>query len=143
MVVHWTANATRVESRLGKLLWFVIWLLLAACDVEQCPGPNYKHPCGVCGKPVKSNQAGIQYEVCYYWLHTKCIHMSPIKYSRLQQSPESWSCGSCYKEAFPYHDYSSTSIFEASCNFSMSLHNNSITPPPSPSKCRINVVNVE
>ena len=59
--------------------------------------------------------------------------MSPIEYSRLQQSPESWSCGSCYKEAFLYHNYSGTSIFEVSCNSSTSLHNNSIIPPPSPS----------
>ena len=53
--------------------------LLSAGDVERNPGPKkrvYKHPCGVCQSPVRSNQRGILCEVCYKWFHTKCIGVS-------------------------------------------------------------------
>lgn len=46
--------------------------LLTCGDILPNPGPNYKFPCGVCSKPVKSNQKGIQCETCDKWYHTKC-----------------------------------------------------------------------
>ena len=98
---------------------FLQWLLLVAGDVEANPGPtrrpNWKFPCGVCDKPVKSNQRGIQCEVCYSWLHVKCINMSSDDYSQLQVSDEPWCCNTCLKEALPFFDTSdSDSIFNAS-----------------------------
>ena len=68
-----------------------IWLLICAGDIEINPGPRiWKNPCGVCAKPVKSNQQGVQCEVCYKWLHTKCIGLSNEEYSELQLSDEPW-----------------------------------------------------
>ncbi len=70
----------------------------------------------VCNKPVKSNQRGIQCEVCYSWLHAKCINLSADDYSRLQASAEPWCCRRCLKEALPFFDTSnSDSILENSC----------------------------
>ena len=85
------------------------WLLLLAGDVERNPGP-VKHPCGICSRPVKCNQKGIQCDCCYYWLHTKCLKMRDDEYMALAQSDESWCCPACLKEALPFHDCSAISL---------------------------------
>ena len=93
--------------------------LLSAGDVERNPDPKkqvYKHPCGVCQSPVRSNKRGILCEVCYKWFHTKCIGVSNDDYSRLQQSDEAWCCKTCLKEALPYHNTSDGSIFDTSAS---------------------------
>ena len=74
-------------------------LMLMSRDVD---GPyEWKYPCGVCSKPVSSRQRGFQFDVCCYWLHTKCIGLSNEDYSVLQQSDESWSSKKCQREAMP------------------------------------------
>ena len=66
-------------------------LLLLAGDVEINPGPrHFRFPCGVCSAPVKSNQRGVQCEVCANWLHTRCIGVSNEEYASLQQSDDPW-----------------------------------------------------
>ena len=66
----------------------------------------WNHPCGLCGKPVKSNQAGIQCDVCQLWLHIKCLGMPMKTYGDLQVSDESWGCPSCYCSSLPFAECS-------------------------------------
>ena len=93
-------------------------LLLLAGDVEVNPGPRtWKYPCGVCAKPVKRNQRGVQCDVCLSWLHTRCIGVSNEEYGELQLSDDPWCCKRCLKEAMPFHDVSSSdSVFNASAD---------------------------
>ena len=97
------------------------WLLLIAGDIEVNPSP-VKHPCGICSRPVKCNQKGIQCECCYYWLHTKCLKMPADEYLSLAQSDEPWCCSTCLREVLPFHSCSDIS-------FDHSLPG---TPPPPP-----------
>ena len=99
------------------------WLLLTAGDIEVNPGP-VKHPCGICSRPVKRNQKGIQCECCYYWLHTKCLKMPADEYSSLAQSDEPWCCSTCLREALPFHSCSDT-LFDHSLP-------GDLPPPPQP-----------
>ena len=48
-------------------------LLLSSGDVELNPGParNWKYPCGVCSKPVRPDQKGVQCDLCSTWLHAR------------------------------------------------------------------------
>ena len=71
--------------------------------------PVWKFPCGLCGKPVKRNQAGLQCEVCLYWLHCRCLGYSRSNYEGLQRSEESWYCPCCLLEALPFGDCSTIS----------------------------------
>ena len=66
-------------------------------DVSLNPGPrSCKFPCGTCGKPVRSNQAGIQCDSCDRWLHCKCINMSVREYRLLgSDHSEPWFCTTC------------------------------------------------
>ena len=72
-----TATGHSVKHRLkytGVLTTLLLQVLLLSGDVQLNPGP-IRYPCGVeaCGKPVKSNQKGIQCDGCFSWFHTKCI----------------------------------------------------------------------
>ena len=90
------------------------WLILFSGDVEINPGP-IKYPCGECSAPVKSNQYGIQCDVCTNWLHTIYIGLSDDQYAELQQSTDPWSCRNCLRQALPFHNIStSDSIFNTS-----------------------------
>ena len=84
-----------------------VCLLLLAGDVEVNPGPSkWKFPCGVCSALVRSNQRGVQCDVCTFWLHARCIGISNEEYAELQNSDD-------LKEAVPFHDVcNSDSIFE-------------------------------
>ena len=102
--------------------------LFSAGDIERNPGPKqqvYKHPCGVCQSPVRSNQRGILCEVCYKWFHTKCIGVSNEDCSRLQHSGEAWCCKTYLVEALPYHNASDASIFDSSSSSILSNSFNS------------------
>ena len=39
-------------------------LLFLNGNIELNPGPQYRHPCGECTRPLKSNQKGIQCDMC-------------------------------------------------------------------------------
>ena len=105
-------------SRSRSADWLLLLLLLAG-DIEVNPGPvrKWKYPCGVCSAPVKSNQRGIQCDVCANWLHTRCIGIANDLYEDLRLSDESWCCKRCLDEAVPFHDVSSSdSVFNNSAN---------------------------
>lgn len=94
-----------------------VWFLLLAGDIEVNPGPkNWKYPCRVCSAPVKSNQQGVQCDICDIWLHTRCISVSNDEYEKLQSSVEPWCCHRCcLKEALPFSNVSSSdSLFNNS-----------------------------
>ena len=68
----------------------LINLLCISGDIHLNPGPNYRNPCGVCTKPVRSNEKGIWCDSYDFWLHAKCISLSTEEYDRLSESEEPW-----------------------------------------------------
>ena len=114
--------------------WLPVCLLLLSGDVDPNPGPvlqaQWKYPCGVCSRAVRSNQKGIFCEVCLQWLHTKCINLSNANYDRLSSSDEGWCCSRCLKEALPFHNCSSDCL-DTSCSVT-TLCSQSVSPSVSP-----------
>ena len=104
--------------------WLTVASLLLAGDVQPNPGPapQWKYPCGICSRAVRSDQKGIFCEVCYEWLHTKCIGMPNSEYQRLSASDEGWCCSRCHRTAFPFHDCST--ISDSSINDSLWVPSN-------------------
>ena len=80
-------NRTNTKMAAGKMKRrLILWSLLLLCgDIMQNPGPSsppttkgrlrYKFPCGICEKPVKSNQKGIQCDFCDLWYHARCLDL--------------------------------------------------------------------
>ena len=87
-----------------KPLGLLLDLLLLCGDVNLNPGPNWKFPCGICSKPVKSNQMGIQCDQCDAWLHTNCLDMNFGDYETLANSSCSWICPNCEVRLLRYID---------------------------------------
>ena len=78
----------------------ILLMLLLCRDVSLNIGPrNWKYPCGVCHKPVKCNQQGIQCDSCDTWSHMKCapqaIRVTDQDYARLSVTTENWYCFAC------------------------------------------------
>ena len=84
---------------------YIRLMLLLCGDVSLNPGPrNWKCPCGVCHKPVKSNQQGLQCDPCDTWSHLKClpeaIRVTNQDYARLSVTTENWYCFLCQLPLF-------------------------------------------
>ena len=76
-------------------------LLLLYGDVEVNPGP-IQYPCGICGCSVRSNQKGVQCDLCDCWFHAKCESISCNIYSYLTVNESCcWLCTRC---ALPQFD---------------------------------------
>ena len=60
--------------------------------LELNHGHKWKFPCGICTKPVKTNQKGIHCDECNSWFHSKCCDISPAMYNFLAYSSCSWIC---------------------------------------------------
>ena len=81
---------------LGSPFWIIDTSIDLFCgDISLNPGPNYGYPCGVCPKPVKSNQKGTQCDYCSLWYHTKCCSILDHNYVNLANSSFSWICCNC------------------------------------------------
>lgn len=84
---------------------FLHLLLLLGGDIEANPG-QWKFPCGICSKPLKSNQMGIQCDECEQWFHVRpdCCDLSNEMYEILANSSCSWICPLCglpnYSDSF-------------------------------------------
>ena len=107
--------------------WLTVASLLLAGDVQPNPGPapQWKNSCGICSRAVRSNQNVICCDVCYEWLHTKCIGMPNSEYQRLSASDEGWRCNRCHR-AFPFHDCSA--ISDSSTNVGFAIQKTFISP---------------
>ena len=78
-------------------------ILLLCGDIRTNPGP-LKHPCGLCSKPVKRNQKGIECEDCFEWFHTNCIFMSTQSYQNFADNTKLvWMCNRCMFPNFSTH----------------------------------------
>ena len=85
------------------------WLLLLGGDVETNPGP-VRYPCTVCGRPVKSNQQGIECSMCGKWTHASCCGVSHEEYLRLgENEDELWYCPICWVKELPFAEVSMSS----------------------------------
>ncbi len=75
---------------------FLLFILLLGGDIQINPGPNYKYLCGVCSKPVKSNQKYLQCDNCNLRYHTKCCRIhNDMCNSLLAKSSCVWMCPQC------------------------------------------------
>jgi len=85
----------RDSHRNKTILSKIFFSLLFLCgDIQLNPGP-YKYPCGICAKPVKSNQRGIQCDSCNIWYHIRCMSMNISTYDALANSSCVWECTGC------------------------------------------------
>ena len=57
-----------------KHSWIVVCCLMLASDIAINPGP-FRFPCTVCARPVRSNQCGIECDMCQKWSHTRCVEI--------------------------------------------------------------------
>ena len=74
----------RHSAMFAKPKSFIVLNLILLCgDINVNPGPNWKYPCGICKKPVKSNQRGIQCGSCDVWIQTRCLGMNNDEYQLL------------------------------------------------------------
>ena len=70
--------------------WLLRLLLLRAGDVEQNPGPS----CGVCNRPIRSNNRPMQCEQCGQIAHAGCTRLT----RREIQRAVTYTCGECRGE---------------------------------------------
>ena len=97
---------------------FAFLILLMCGDVETNPGP-VRFPCGVCEKPVATNQRAMQCDSCDSWVHIKCDRMSTAEYNLFAKHQWlAWECWKCnmpnLTESF-FEDSISTEIVSAPC----------------------------
>ena len=64
LLLNGVGKRTAILEVKPKSLLVVLNILLLCGDVDLNPGPQWKYPCGVCRKPVKSNQKGIRCAYC-------------------------------------------------------------------------------
>ena len=115
---HWVKLAVFWQKRLTKHSAILksscrsgavfLNLLLLCGDVSLNPGPGVKHPCGVCVKPVRSNQKAVQCDYCDRWHHPRCCNINNPVYDALANSSCMWICCDCDLPSF------SSSLFDSS-----------------------------
>lgn len=72
----------------------ILSLLLLSGDININPG-TCKYPCGICSKPVKSNQRAIQCDFCDFWYHIRWMNMNSTIYEALANTSCVWECTKC------------------------------------------------
>ena len=121
------------ETRRSLLL-----LLILSGDIAPNPGP-IRNPCGMCEKPVRSNQRALLCDLCEIWFHLKClpdsIAISNCEYDRLGCSTESWYCFKCLLPQFSDSFFQNTSI-ESTPQHDMSTSSHSSTGSATPNSHR-------
>ena len=122
---HWVKLAVLWQKRLTKQsailksscrpdAVFLNFLLLCG-DVSLNPGPGIKHPCGVCVKPVKSNQKAIQCDYCSRWYHARCCNINNPIYDALANSSCMWNCCDCGLPSFSSQCTSTVRVMSLNC----------------------------
>ena len=89
----------------------LLFLLLAAGDVEPNPGPPLKStfPCGYCQTAVTWSDQGVCCDDCSMWHHKSCLEMGTAEFDLLDSSDVKWQCCKCDNvniNSFSYHSYS-------------------------------------
>ncbi|XP_048588419.1 uncharacterized protein LOC125572237 [Nematostella vectensis] len=111
-------------------LFTLLSLLLLSGSVEPNPGPNYKFPCGICSKPVRINQRGIQCDFCDIWSHIRCLNMNTIIYDALANSSCVWECCACGMPNFSSSLLDSFAMVQCSNQFSCLDSSDTTLGPP-------------
>ena len=95
LLACWLRTATKRTAILngdtGSSAFFLNLLPLCG-DISLNPGPGIKHPCAVCGKPVKVNQRAVQCDYCDRWHHARCCEINNAVYDTLTNSSCVWIC---------------------------------------------------
>ena len=112
-----TRNLDAILNSNSKLI-LIFDLLLLCSDISASPGPQWKFPCSVCTKPVKSNQQGICCDQCDQWLHTRCCGMNKSTYDNLANSSCVWICPACESANYTSTVLSSTPTLSISNTYS-------------------------
>ena len=89
----------------------LLFLLLAAGDVEPNPGPPLKStfPCGYCQTAVTWSDQGVCCDDCSMWHHKSCLDMNSADFDILHNPDVRWQCCKCDNvnvNSFSYHSYS-------------------------------------
>ena len=62
-------------------------------------------PCGICSKPVAKNHRAVQCDICDFWIHIKCNHISPTTYDKMKEETVLlWCCVKCTNESIPFSE---------------------------------------
>ena len=112
-----TRNLDAILNSNSKLV-HIFDILLLWRDISANPGPQWKFPCSVCTKPVKSNQQGICCDQCDQWLPTRCCGMNKSTYDNLANSSRVWICPACESANYTSTVLSSTSTLSISNTYS-------------------------
>ena len=80
------------------------------CNVK-CP----KFPCRICPKTVHDKDKAVQYNLCEFWIHSKCSNLNYLDYRYLQSCDESWYCIECCSTIFVFNSSSSNKKLLTPC----------------------------
>ena len=97
----------------------------------------HNNPIGLCSKPVKRNQKGIECEDCFEWFHTNYIFMSTQSYQSFADNRKLvWMCSRCKFPSFSSSflvrktsDFTVTNSFESLSQSSPGSRSSSPDPP--------------
>ena len=112
-----TRNLDAILNSNSKLI-LIFDLLLLCGDISANSEPQWKFPCSVCTKPVKSNQQGICCDQCDQWLRTRCCGMNKSTYDNLANSSSVWICPACESANYTSKVLSSTPTLSISNTYS-------------------------
>lgn len=117
----YSRKGTRVPSAIldsnCKSKFVTLYTLLICGDINSNPGPQRKYPYGICHKPVKFNQQGIQCDYCDRWYHSKCC-MNDLIYDALANNSCLWICCDCGLPRFATSRFDYSGWMETSDRFS-------------------------
>lgn len=115
-------------------------LLLLSGDISLNPGP-IRFPCGICEKPVRSNQHGLQCDGCDTWSHRNCLSMLKAEYVRLSNSMESWFCKNCILPNFTDSFFSCSDSSSGDSSFGQTEYSGSPVQSPGITTSTDNTIN--
>ena len=107
---HWVKLAFSPAEETYEAVHHLEIFVLFWGDVSLNPGPSVKHPCGMCTKPVKSNQKADQCDYCDRWHHTRCCNINNLVYEALANSSCMWICCDCGLPSFSSFGSSSETL---------------------------------
>ena len=88
--------------------------------------PNWKYPCFECRAPVKSNQQGLQCNICKIWVHLKCTEFTEAQYNFLEVNEDiPFFCLDCKPRSLYANEIFENTSFNANlCSVNLSPNPN-------------------